>query len=85
MVESVGWNWNDVTDSYWLNPCEESYYYAVNWKKEAVELYFSSVIGKEVSGKIDRPLGTAHPRHPELIYPINYGFVSGVFAGDGAE
>ena len=33
MIESVGWNWNVVTDSYWLNPCEESYYYAVNWKK----------------------------------------------------
>ena len=46
---------------------------------------FSDIIGKTVKGKIDRPLGTAHPRHPDMIYPINYGFVSDVFAGDGAE
>ena len=38
-----------------------------------------------MSGTIDRPLGSAHPRHPEMIYPINYGYVDGVFAGDGAE
>ena len=46
---------------------------------------FSSIIGTTVKGKIDRPLGSAHPRHPEMIYPINYGYVSNVFAGDGAE
>lgn len=46
---------------------------------------FSNIIGKTVKGKIDRPLGTAHPRYPDMIYPINYGFVSDVFAGDGAE
>ena len=46
---------------------------------------YSSIIGQTVKGKIDRPLGTSHPRHPEMIYPINYGYVSNVFAGDGAE
>ena len=46
---------------------------------------YSSIIGQTVKGKIDRPLGSAHPRHPEMIYPINYGYVSDVFAGDGAE
>ncbi len=46
---------------------------------------FSDIIGKTVKGKIDRPLRSAHPRHPDMIYPINYGFVSDVFAGDGAE
>ncbi len=46
---------------------------------------YSGIIGKTVSGKIDRPLGSRHPRHPEMIYPLNYGYVDGVFAGDGAE
>lgn len=46
---------------------------------------YSDVLGTTVSGTIDRPLGSAHPRHPEMIYPINYGYVDGVFAGDGAE
>lgn len=46
---------------------------------------YSDVIGKSVSGKIDRPLGSNHPRKADLVYPINYGYVNGVFAGDGAE
>lgn len=46
---------------------------------------FSDIIGKTVSGKIDRPLGSAHPKVPDMIYTVNYGYVDGVFAGDGAE
>ena len=46
---------------------------------------YRDIIGKNVKGTIDRPLGSAHPRHKEMIYPINYGYVDGVFAGDGAE
>ena len=46
---------------------------------------YSGIIGTAVKGKIDRPLGSRHPRHKELLYPINYGFVDGVLAGDGAE
>jgi inorganic pyrophosphatase len=46
---------------------------------------YSSILGRQVSGTIDRPMGSAHPRHPDMIYPINYGYVDGVFAGDGAE
>ena len=42
-------------------------------------------IGMIVKGKIDRPLGSAHPNYPDMIYPINYGYVEGVLAGDGEE
>lgn len=52
---------------------------------EAEEPDYSDVIGTTVSGKIDRPLGSRHPRNPSMVYPINYGYVNGVFAGDGAE
>ena len=52
---------------------------------DIVTMDYSTVLGTTVSGTIDRPLGSAHPRHPEMIYPINYGYVDGVFAGDGAE
>ena len=34
---------------------------------------------------IDRPRGTAHPRYPELIYPLDYGYVEGIKAVDGNE
>nr|WP_199704112.1 MULTISPECIES: inorganic pyrophosphatase [unclassified Butyrivibrio] len=34
---------------------------------------------------MDRPLGSTHPRFPQMVYPVNYGYVEGIFAGDGAE
>lgn len=43
------------------------------------------IIGSVVSGKIDRPLGSAHPDHPDMVYPVNYGYVDRVIAGDGEE
>lgn len=52
---------------------------------EAPERNYSNLIGKQVTGIIDRPLGSAHPRKSNMIYPINYGYVNGVIAGDGAE
>lgn len=53
-------------------------------EKEYVKPDFSGIVGTTVSGSIDRPLGSAHPRVPDMIYPVNYGYVDGVIAGDGA-
>jgi inorganic pyrophosphatase len=33
---------------------------------------------------IDRPRGTAHPRYPEFLYPLDYGYLQGTMSGDGA-
>jgi len=33
---------------------------------------------------IDRPRGTAHPRYPEFIYPLDYGYLQGTTSGDGS-
>ncbi len=44
-----------------------------------------SVVGKTVKGVVDRPMGSRHPSWPDLRYPVNYGYVEGVFAGDGEE
>ena len=43
------------------------------------------IIGSFVKGTVDRPLGSAHPGYPDLIYPINYGYVDGILAADGEE
>ncbi len=45
----------------------------------------ASYLGKTVTIKIDRPIGSIHPNHPDLIYPVNYGYISGVLGGDGEE
>src|SRR5215471_411655 len=34
--------------------------------------------------EIDRPKGTTHPRYPNFIYPLDYGYLKGTTAGDGA-
>lgn len=42
-------------------------------------------IGDTVTVKTDRPIGAVHPKHPDLIYPINYGYVPDLIAPDGEE
>ena len=41
-------------------------------------------LNKEITIKIDRPLGTKHPKH-NFIYPVNYGYVPNTTSGDGEE
>ena len=43
------------------------------------------MIGQYVEVVMDRPLGSIHPKHPDLRYEVNYGYIPGVFAGDGEE
>ena len=33
--------------------------------------------------KIDRPKGSAHPRFPDFIYPVDYGYLENTQAMDG--
>ena len=40
---------------------------------------------RSVTVIVDRPLGSTHPAHPGLVYPVNYGYVPGVIAADGEE
>ena len=40
------------------------------------------MIGKIVTVTVDRPLGSLHPRHPDICYPVNYGYIQGIPAPD---
>ncbi len=44
-----------------------------------------AVIGRTVTVTVDRPLGSSHPEHKDMYYPINYGYVEGIIAPDGEE
>ena len=47
---------------------------------------FWGYLDRLVSGSqlvIDRPRGSAHPRFPELIYPLDYGYLEGTTTVDG--
>ena len=43
------------------------------------------MLGNIVKVIIDRPLGSCHPKHKDIIYPVNYGYIPGVIAPDGEE
>ena len=43
------------------------------------------MLGKLVKVTVDRPLGSYHPKHEDMYYPINYGYIEGITAGDGEE
>ena len=41
-------------------------------------------IGQPVQVTMDRPLGSAHPKHG-WVYPVNYGYVPETMSPDGEE
>ncbi len=43
------------------------------------------MLGKMVNVTVDRPLGSFHPKHKNIVYPLNYGYVNGIIAPDGEE
>lgn len=42
-------------------------------------------IGKTLTVKMDRPLGSKHPKYEDLIYLTNYGYIADTISGDGEE
>ena len=43
------------------------------------------MIGSKVHVIVDRPLGSVHPKHKNIVYEVNYGYVPNVIGGDGEE
>ena len=43
------------------------------------------MLGKKVTVLIDRKMGSVHPNHPDILYPLNYGYIPGLLAEDGEE
>ena len=41
-------------------------------------------LNKIVEVKMDRPLGSKHPKHG-FVYEVNYGFIPNTVSGDGEE
>ena len=41
-------------------------------------------LNKIIEIKIDRPLGSTHPKH-KFYYLVNYGYVENTISGDGEE
>ena len=52
--------------------------------KEDIRKQLYHLIGKEVMVYIDRPVNSVHPRHIEMIYKVNYGYIKEIIALDNA-
>ena len=60
-----------------------------NWYHNLYEIAGGAMDTKQylykiVTVKMDRPLGTKHPKHG-WEYPVNYGYIPGTVSGDGEE
>ena len=43
------------------------------------------IIGQEFDVIIDRPIGSTHPKHKDIVYEVNYGYIPNVIANDNEE
>ena len=43
------------------------------------------MLGQIITVTVDRPLGSVHPKHKNIVYPINYGYIENLLGGDGEE
>lgn len=69
-------------------PANSGREYYINGKRDFItytlrKALVKSYLGKTVTIKIDRPIGSVHPKHPDITYPLNYGYIPNVFGGDG--
>ena len=42
-------------------------------------------LNKIVDVKIDRPLNSVHPKHSNIVYSVNYGYIPNTTSGDNEE
>ena len=68
-----------LSKHYWLLPDFDDY----EKEDERYQQRLKRMLGKRVEVKVDRPLGSAHPLHPGIVYPVNYGHIEPMLAPDG--
>lgn len=51
-------------------------------KKLIIRDKLKSLLNKEITVYVDRPIGSRHPEHEELEYKVNYGYIKEVRAAD---
>lgn len=83
--------------NYYNTPASYKFYVRFADYEQAVEIYNVVLVQTDeemrdedwidriVKVIIDRPKGSAHPEHPDIVYELNYGHVEGVMGGDGEE
>lgn len=50
--------------------------------KKFIREKLEKMIGQTVEVFVDRPKGSIHPKHQNIVYPINYGYIKEIIAVD---
>lgn len=67
----------------WREKLQEKKAFSVDINRKVLA---KSYLGKMVNIQIDRPIGYIHRKNNySITYPVNYGYIPGVFSGDGEE
>ena len=74
VLEKVGFCYTHEDDTFKYYRCEANK--AERWQK------VKDLMGKFVHVVVDRPIGY---QHGDIVYPINYGYIPCMIAGDGEE
>ena len=53
--------------------------YHIHYKAE------KALLGQEVCGVIDRPVGSKHPKYDDITFQVNYGYINELTAPDGEK
>ena len=74
VLEKVGFRYTHEDDTFKYYRCENN--------RLLREKLIQELMGKEVHVVVDRPIGY---QHGDIVYPINYGYIPEIIAGDGEE
>lgn len=74
VLEKVGFRYTHEDDTFKYYRCENN--------RLLREKLIQELMGKEVHVVVDRPVGY---QHGDIVYPINYGYIPEIIAGDGEE
>jgi len=74
VLEKVGFRYMHEDETFKYYRCENN--------KSLRDQLIKALMGKLVHVVVDRPIGY---QHRDVVYPINYGYIPGVIAGDGEE
>ena len=51
-------------------------------KKLVIREKLEDMVGQNIKVYIDRPKGSKHSKHEDIVYPINYGYIKEIVAAD---
>ena len=74
VLEKVGFCYTHEDDTFKYYRCQANK--AERWQK------VKDLVGKPVRVVVDRPIGC---QHGDISYPVNYGYIPGMIAGDGED